>query len=138
MGNFFKNIFGSGIKNAASGVGGLAIDIRQALKGKELDPDKLIAYEGKILDLQLKQIELNKSETEHPSVWVSGARPFITWVCGTALLYNFILRDLLIFCNNEWAKLPALQMDELMTVLFGVLGLGGMRTYEKMKGVAKK
>ena len=116
------------------GAGGLAIDIREAIKGKEMDPNKL-------LELIKVQNELNKSESQHRSVFVAGWRPFIGWVCGVALLYNYIVRDLLVWAMNIWTpettSPPALQMEHLMTVLLGILGLGGLRTYEKLKDKAR-
>lgn len=113
-----KSVLGGG------GVGTLATDIRQAIKGKELDPQKLIEY----------QTQINQLEAQHRSLFVAGWRPFIGWVCGIALLYNFIIRDILIFIQPAWVDLPPMQMGELMTVLLGLLGLGGLRTYEKLKG----
>ena len=87
----------------------------------------------------LGQIEINKIEAGHKSVFVAGWRPFIGWVCGVALLYNFILRDLLVYgislCKTNAPAPPALQMEHLMTVVIGMLGLGVARTYEKTKGV---
>lgn len=106
-----------------SNIGGLAMDIREAIKGKELDPQKLIEL----------QSEINKVEAQHRSVFVSGWRPFTGWICAVALLYNFVLRDLAIWVFGIEQVPPALQMEHLMTVLFGMLGLGGMRSIEKIK-----
>jgi len=74
------------------------------------------------------QIEVNKTEAEHSSVFVAGWRPFIGWGCGAAFIYNAILAPM-----TGWASadLPFVQ-----TVLMGMLGLGAMRSYEKVKGVA--
>jgi hypothetical protein len=89
----------------------------------------------------IAQVELNKLEAQHRNTFVAGWRPFIGWVCGVALAYNFIIRDIVAwalttFEANATAP-PELAMTHLMTVLMGMLGLGGMRTYEKLKGVAK-
>jgi len=108
-------------------VGSLAKDIREAIKGKEVDPMELIKY----------QTEINKMESQHRSVFVSGWRPFTGWICAIALAYNFVIRDLLIWALKIQEVPPALQMDHLMTVLFGMLGLGGFRTFEKYKNVSK-
>ena len=110
-----------------SNLGGLATDIREAIKGKELDPQKLIEL----------QSEINKVEAQHRSVFVSGWRPFTGWICAVALLYNFVLRDLAIWAFGIEQVPPALQMEHLMTVLFGMLGLGGMRSIEKIKDKAR-
>lgn len=85
----------------------------------------------------LAQIEVNKGEVAHRSIFVAGWRPFVGWVCGLALLYNFIIRDILAWSIRLVDKTieapPELAMEHLMTVLLGMLGLGGMRTYEKLK-----
>ena len=104
-----------------SGVDGLGLEIRELIKGKEIDPQKLIELQG----------EINKIEAQHRTIFVAGWRPFIGWVCGVALAYNFVLRDLLIWFIGPEQVPPALQMEHLMTVLIGMLGLGGMRTFEK-------
>ena len=111
---------GNGRKSAA---GSLAWEIREAIKGKELDPNELISIQTKI----------NEIEAGHRTVFVAGWRPFIGWVCGVALAYNFIIRDLFIWALDPQEVPPALQMEHLMTVLLGMLGLGGLRTYEKVK-----
>ena len=103
-------------------VSGLGLEIRELLKGKEIDPQKLIELQG----------EINKVEAQHRNIFVAGWRPFIGWVCGFALAYNFVLRDLLIWFLGQEQVPPALQMEHLMTVLVGMLGLGGMRTFEKL------
>lgn len=90
------------------------------------------------------QLEVNKSEAAHRSTFVAGWRPFIGWVCGFALAYHFIVVPMLTFglvafnvTGLHPSDLPRFEMDSLMTVLLGMLGLGGLRTYEKAKGVAK-
>ena len=108
-------------------ISGLGIEIRELLKGKEIDPQKLIEL----------QAEINKVEAQHRTIFVAGWRPFIGWVCGFALAYNFVLRDMLIWYFGEASAPPALQMEHLMTVLVGMLGLGGMRTFEKLKDRTK-
>ena len=114
------NILGISKKDDVSGLG---LEIRELLKGKEIDPQKLIEL----------QSEINKVEAQHRTIFVAGWRPFIGWVCGVALAYNFVLRDLLIWFIGPEQVPPALQMEHLMTVLIGMLGLGGMRTFEKFK-----
>jgi hypothetical protein len=105
----------------SSDIGGLGLEIRELIKGKEIDPQKLIEL----------QAQINAQEARHRTVFVAGWRPFIGWVCGVALAYNFVLRDLLIWWFGVDTAPPALQMEHLMTVLIGMLGLGGMRTFEK-------
>lgn len=85
-----------------------------------------------------QQSEVNKTEAQHASVFVAGWRPFIGWICGFALAYHFILQPLIAFILNIYGvvyALPVFDMDALMTVLLGMLGLGAMRTVEKINGV---
>lgn len=92
------------------------------------------------LDLMLKQLEVNTEEAKHSSMFVAGWRPFIGWVCGIAFAYHFILAPLIAFIaqlHGVTIDLPAFDMSALTTVLLGMLGLGGLRTYEKFKGVAR-
>ena len=85
---------------------------------------------------QILQAEINTIEASHRSVFVAGWRPFTGWVCGFALAYNFILRDVLILFAPNQAP-PDLNIDTLTTVMFALLGLGGLRTYEKLNGRTK-
>jgi len=89
----------------------------------------------------MSQVEVNKAEASHRSIFVAGWRPFIGWTCGVALAYHFILAPLIIFgvawYGAEIPEIPAFDMDSLMTVLLGMLGLGGMRSFEKAKGLTK-
>ena len=89
----------------------------------------------------LVQSEIGKIEAMHQSVFVAGWRPFIGWVCGAALAYNFIVRELLIWAMAMSGKNilppPALQLEVLTTILYALLGLGGLRTFEKLRGRAR-
>lgn len=89
----------------------------------------------------LVQLEINKIEAAHKTVFVAGWRPFIGWVCGLALFYNFIARDLMVWALElTTADTPPplpLHLDVLTTIFYALLGLGGMRTFEKLQGRAK-
>ena len=89
----------------------------------------------------LAQLEINKAEAASGSVFKGGWRPFVGWVCGIALLYHFILSPLILFgvtlTGIEIPPIPAFDMGSLMTVLMGMLGLGGLRTYDKQNGITK-
>jgi len=89
----------------------------------------------------MAQVEVNKMEAQHRSLFVAGWRPFIGWTCGIALAYHFVLNPLIMF-GVSWAgveipELPEFDVGSLMTVLMGMLGLGGLRTFEKVKKVTK-
>ena len=89
----------------------------------------------------LAQLEVYKAEASHRSVFVAGWRPFVGWVCGVALAYHFILAPLLQFSfalAGMDQELPEFEFSQLSTVLMGMLGLGGLRTFEKMKGVSRE
>ena len=91
-------------------------------------------------ELAKGQIEVNKNEANHKSIFVAGWRPFIGWTCGLALLYHYLIQPMLIFAFTAYGitiELPTFDMASLMTVLLGMLGLGGLRTFEKYKGVSK-
>ena len=86
----------------------------------------------------IAQLEINKVEAAHKSVFVSGWRPACAWMCTTALGYHFILQPIIVFLfalSGETIPLPEFDMNALLTILLGMLGLGGMRSFEKMKGV---
>ena len=92
-------------------------------------------------EANMMQAETNKEEAAHRSVWVAGWRPFIGWVCGVALAWHFVLSPVVLFIaawfNVVLPTLPVFDMGSLMTVLMGMLGLGGLRTFEKTKGLTK-
>ena len=87
------------------------------------------------------QLDINKVEAANPSVFVSGWRPFIGWVCGTACAWNWIglsiVKTALIIWGHPIVLSPA-DLSEMMPVLLGLLGLGTLRTVEKINGVAAK
>jgi hypothetical protein len=92
-------------------------------------------------ELAKGQLDVNKAEASHRSVWVAGWRPFIGWTCGAALAWHFVAAPFLMFVaaylGADLPQLPTFDMDALMTVLLGMLGLGGLRTFEKTKGLSK-
>lgn len=85
------------------------------------------------------QMEINKAEAGNPSVFVAGWRPFIGWVCGGALAYQYVLRPVIQFgfaaAGHPLPTLPGID-DNLWQLMLGMLGLGGLRTFEKVKGAA--
>ena len=88
----------------------------------------------------MAQVEINKIEAGHKSLFVAGWRPFVGWTCSIAMLYHFLLQPIIIFTLSAFGisfVLPSFDMGSLMTVLMGMLGLGGLRTFEKTKGVAR-
>ena len=92
-------------------------------------------------DLAKGQLAVNAAEASSGSLFVSGWRPAVGWLCAAGLGYEFLLCPLLpwlltIALGHPVAALPDLPNETLMTLLFGMLGLGGLRTVEKVKGRA--
>ena len=93
-----------------------------------------------LAQVDLEQLGINKVEAAHRSMFVAGWRPFIGWTCGVALMYTYVLQPILVFGLAQAGyliELPKMDLGELMPVLMGMLGLGGLRSWEKVKGVAK-
>lgn len=116
-----------------------ALDI---LKRFISDPDK--AQEA-ALAITTMQMQVNAIEAQHKSIFVAGGRPFIIWVCGVALATYYIPRILITDAMWIWACLqaralvpyPEMSLESIMTLLGGILGLGAMRTIEKVMGGGK-
>lgn len=137
--SFFSSLIGGGVISAVEGVANV-ID-----KFVETPDEKRIAEIIKakmMMEPSLAQIELNKVEASHRSIFVAGWRPFIGWVCGFALAWHFILFDFLTWITINFfphvTDLPNLTGTEtLITVVLSLLGLGALRTVEKIGGKAK-
>lgn len=92
-------------------------------------------------DANLAQIQLNKQEAAHKNIFVAGWRPFVGWTCGVALAYHFIVSPIIetiLIAFGFTTDLPSFEFSQLSSILMGMLGLGGLRTYEKMKGVSRE
>lgn len=110
----------------------------------QIERDKAIQdheYRMELLDQQLDiaQTDVNKAEAGNPSLFVAGWRPAIGWVCAAALGYQFMLYPLLgwfavaVFGVHEAP--PKLNLDDLFPLIFGMLGIAGMRSFDKLKGI---
>ena len=77
----------------------------------------------------LAQLEVNKQEAAHKNLFVAGWRPFIGWTCGLALFNNYLIM--------AYVDANPMDISTMMPVLLGMLGLGGLRSYEKVSGVAR-
>ena len=90
--------------------------------------------------IDLAQLEINKQEAAHRNIFVSGWRPFIGWSCGIAMCFAYIIQPITIFVlaqTGNLVSLPTLDLSEMMPVLLGMLGLGGLRSFEKYKKISK-
>lgn len=109
-----------------------------------------LELENRKLDLaiDLAQIEVNKVEAASASVFVAGWRPAIGWIGAAAMAYQFLLYPMMLWAwtylqgtgwiPKELAAPPVLDADQLWVILSGILGIAGMRSFEKTKGVAAK
>jgi hypothetical protein len=95
-------------------------------------------------DLAKLQLQVNVEEAKHANIFVSGWRPCCGWVCAAAFAYSYVLLPTLQFfvftfgtttMVEQLALAPALELSEMMPVLLGMLGLSGLRTTERIKGV---
>ena len=140
---FLSSLVGGGVGKLAEGVAGA---INQFV---ETDEEKKAA---ELLLMKAQQMpdkwqaEINKIEAGHRSIFVAGWRPALGWVCVIALGYAFVLRPFLIVILNVLLNLEALSPDigieippinvkEILSLIFGMLGLGGLRSYEKKHGL---
>jgi len=136
--SFFGKLFGSTAAQPIEAIG----NVFDKLFTSDQEREQAKAVLDKIAQQpHILQAEINKIEAQHRSIFVAGWRPFIGWVCGSALAYSFILRDLIAWGmsinNPDIQPPPELAMEHLVSILLALLGLGGMRTFEKLKGRAK-
>lgn len=109
-------------------------DPKQKLEAQQQLMTSLMAWDS-------QQTQINQQEAASSSLFVAGWRPFLGWTCGAAFAYKFVLQPFLVFlivaCHVQFdiKLLPALDWTEMSTVMFGMLGLGGMRSFEKLKGI---
>jgi hypothetical protein len=134
IGSFFGGVGAGAVTNTVKGIADV-VDMFVETKDEKTAADhlrmKMLQEPGKW------QIELNKIEAGHRTMFVAGWRPFIGWICGLGLGSHFIM-----FPFMEWGTAlfgnkiaaPALDIGTLMTLVMAMLGLGSMRTYEKFKG----
>lgn len=132
------SIIGDNLGDAvAKIVGAFKIPPEQVLAA-QTDITKIqLELQGKLIDQVSEQLDVNKVEAGSASVFVAGWRPFIGWVCGVGLACQFVIGPLFTWAATlakHPIPFPTLDLGTLMTLLLGMLGLGGMRTYEKVQG----
>jgi len=117
----------------SSGTSEKLLELFKGDKQKQRDFELALAYE--IFKANESQIKINLEEAKHKSIFVAGWRPFIGWVCGSALLYQFILRDFInyfiIIFNSDFKVPPSLELSQLISILMAMLGMATLRSYDK-------
>jgi hypothetical protein len=97
-------------------------------------------FQMELQKANIAQIQVNQEQAKHSSLFVSGARPAIMWVCCLGLLWSFFIAPIMnwfLFIYDSSIPLPEINTEGLLTLTLSLLGLGGFRSYEKMKGVAR-
>ena len=114
--------------------------IGKAIPDKNKRMELEASIKSQMIDLQKAQAEINLEQAKHPSIFVSGSRPAILWICALGLAWQFFLAPLMnwiVVVTGSSIQPPIINTEGLMTLTLSLLGLGGLRTAEKWKGVAR-
>ena len=87
------------------------------------------------------QTEINKAEAAHKSIFVAGWRPFIGWVCGVGIAWSMVVQPVAQWAMIAWGdgtELPTIDTSYLMELVTAMLGMSGLRTFEKLRGVSRQ
>ena len=126
------------LTDSVVGIAGKVLD--KFIQDKDLKAKLQHEMDMQLHNANLAQIDVNKAEAASGSIFKGGWRPFVGWVCGVAMLYHFLLQPIIVFTLSAagiTVDLPEFDMGSLMTILMGLLGLGGLRSFEKHKGITK-
>ena len=125
------------------GIGSMLKGAKGLIEEFHMDPADKAKLEVKLMEVKNEtekaQLLMNLQEAKHPDWRVAGWRPFTGWTCGLGLFYHVLAQPILAWAAHlaELPVPPPVDTTFLTTVLLGMLGLGGIRAYEKMKGVAR-
>ena len=114
--------------------------IGKAIPDKNKRMELEASIKSQMIDLQKAQAEINLEQAKHPSIFVSGSRPAILWICALGLAWQFFLAPLMnwiVVVTGSSIQPPIINTEGLMTLTLYLLGLGGLRTAEKWKAVAR-
>ena len=128
-----------GLAESVVGVTGKILD--KFVEDKDLRTKLDAELKAQIINLDALQAQINIEQAKSPSVFVSGARPAIMWICAFALAWQYIFAPVASWALIIWyptVTLPALETEELTGLIMALLGLGAARTFEKTKGVARE
>ncbi len=144
-------LLSGGIEGILKGAGSIIDKFHMSPEDKAKLQLALQEHEYKVLktitDEAKMQIEVNKTEAQHKSIFVSGWRPFVGWACGVGFAYAVMGRDMfnwLLATIGVFYELPVMPVlptpdtGSIVNLLMGMLGMAGLRTYEKYKRVATK
>ena len=127
-----------GIVESVVGVAGKVLD--KFVEDKDLKTKLNAELKSQIISLDLAQAQTNLEQAKHSSIFVAGARPAIMWICAFGLGWQFVFQPIAVWgiaVSSTDLVLPVIQTEGLMSLTLALLGLGGMRTAEKWKGVQR-
>lgn len=153
MSTFWQDMTSGATSGVFTGIGQLLKDIRTAVTGKSsldsADQIKLIELAQALelealkseMELQRAQAQVNLADAQSSSNFRGGWRPFIGWVCGFGLAYHYLLRPIFPWILTSLGltvePMPIIDAESLLTLILGMLGLGGFRTFERVRGMRK-
>ena len=127
-----------GIVESVIGVAGKVLD--KFVEDKDLKTKLTHELKSQIVSLDLAQAQTNLEQAKHPSIFVAGARPAIMWICAFGLGWQFVFQPVAVWAiavGSIDIVLPIIQTEGLMSLTLALLGLGGMRSFEKSKGIQR-
>lgn len=119
-------------------MGVFKVDPTTAMETQEKLTEIQLQLQGKLIDQVSAQLAVDQAEASNPNMFVAGWRPAIGWICGMGLFTQFIVNPLATWgaaLAGHPIAFPSLDLGTLMTLLLGMLGLAGARTFEKVSGV---
>tara|TARA_R100000808_G_C2106031_1_gene121596 strand:+ start:213 stop:623 length:411 start_codon:yes stop_codon:yes gene_type:complete len=128
-----------GLVDSVVGVAGKVLD--KFVEDKDLRLKLDAELKSQLINLDALQAQANIEQAKHPSLFVAGARPAIMWICAFALAWQYIIGPIAewgLIIYDPLVQLPELETEELTGLIMALLGLGGMRTAEKWKGVSRE
>ena len=127
-----------GIAESVIGVAGKVLD--KFVEDKDLKTKLSHELKSQIVSLDLAQAQTNLEQAKHSSVFIAGARPAIMWICAFGLGWLFVFQPVaawIIMVSGSEMMLPIFETEGLMPLTLSLLGLGGMRSFEKFKGIQR-
>jgi hypothetical protein len=138
---FVQSLIGGSIGDAFAKIAGVFKVPPEQKLSAETELEKIrLGLEAQLVQQVTAQIEVDKEEAKSSSLFVAGWRPFIGWICGFVLAYNFIVAPLCTWAQALYnpghpIPFPVLDYASLYPILLGMLGLGGLHAYERVQGV---
>ena len=127
-----------GIAESVIGVAGKVLD--KFVEDKDLKTKLSHELKSQIVSLDLAQAQTKLEQAKHPSIFVAGARPAIMWICAFGLGWQFVFQPVavwIIAVGGIDVVLPIIETEGLLSLTLALLGLGGMRSFEKSKGIQR-